>query len=382
MRTNPTWGQLDKSDEARRQKLAAALAKRDNIKIDSVPAGYAHLIDKAVDGFKVMKERQSADRMTNTTAEVFGINTPIAKQPSITPTKSEPKIDIVPTRKVAPEIEPMKKSDAGDLNFNLADLLDSGTEAQPAAKMMANALDSPAEAPVLPAEPMEPNKLAYTPAPQAIGAPEPIKLADAIEPPRPPADIPPQVDAFSAQNAFSEPTRASATLPGSGVNQQRVARILSSPVGPIVERVANETGYPVEKVATFVDVESSGNPNAKTGRYAGLLQLDSKKFGDQVYDPEFNLRQGIKGLQGEESRFANNYGRPPTVNETYMGHQQGEGGLRAHLSNPDAPAWQNMASTGEGRQKGEGWARQAIWGNVPNAMKAKFGSVDNITSKD
>ena len=39
-----------------------------------------------------------------------------------------------------------------------------------------------------------------------------------------------------------------------------------------------------------------------------------------------------------------------------------------------------MAATAEGQQKGEGWARTAIWGNVPSDLKWQFVSVDNLTS--
>jgi len=41
-----------------------------------------------------------------------------------------------------------------------------------------------------------------------------------------------------------------------------------------------------------------------------------------------------------------------------------------------------MLATGEGQQKGEAWAKKAIWGNIPDSEKAKFGSVDNVTSRD
>jgi hypothetical protein len=41
-----------------------------------------------------------------------------------------------------------------------------------------------------------------------------------------------------------------------------------------------------------------------------------------------------------------------------------------------------MFKTGEGQQKGAGWAKKAIWGNVPDDMKSQFGSVDNVTSQD
>jgi len=40
-----------------------------------------------------------------------------------------------------------------------------------------------------------------------------------------------------------------------------------------------------------------------------------------------------------------------------------------------------MYLTSEGQQKGEKWARKAIWGNVPADLKAKFkGGVEALTS--
>jgi hypothetical protein len=39
-----------------------------------------------------------------------------------------------------------------------------------------------------------------------------------------------------------------------------------------------------------------------------------------------------------------------------------------------------MHSTREGSDKGEKWSRLAIWGNVPDKDKARYGSVDNLTS--
>jgi hypothetical protein len=43
----------------------------------------------------------------------------------------------------------------------------------------------------------------------------------------------------------------------------------------------------------------------------------------------------------------------------------------------------NMANTAEGRQKGENWAKAAIWGNIPDQIKAQFpGGVNTVTSGD
>lgn len=147
------------------------------------------------------------------------------------------------------------------------------------------------------------------------------------------------------------------------------------------------TGLPADTLRKFVRIESGGDPNNRTGSYRGLLQLSPQEFakhggqGD-IFDPVQNLVAGAAKLKAESTGFAKQYGREPTASELYLMHQQGTGGAAAHWSNPDAPAWQNMASTAEGRSKGEDWAKQAIWGNVSDKLKAQFGSVDNITSRD
>ncbi len=78
------------------------------------------------------------------------------------------------------------------------------------------------------------------------------------------------------------------------------------------------------------------------------------------------LDSGARMYADRANWFQNKYGRAPTPTELYLTNQQGQGGIAAHLSNPDAPAWQNMYSTGEGQQKGAGWAKKAIWGQRPH----------------
>jgi hypothetical protein len=133
-------------------------------------------------------------------------------------------------------------------------------------------------------------------------------------------------------------------------------------------------------------IESGGNPNARTGSYKGLYQLSDQEFNDNgggnIYDPADNRRAAENKFSRESESFRQQYGRDPSGFELYMVHQQGPGGFAAHTSNPDAPAWQNMLSTAEGRQKGAGWAKQAIWGNVPDDVKRQFpGGVDSLTSR-
>jgi hypothetical protein len=160
---------------------------------------------------------------------------------------------------------------------------------------------------------------------------------------------------------------------------------LSPQIEDAIQRAARAQGVDPARLRAFVMIESGGNPNNRTGSYRGLLQLSPQEFskhGGQgsIFDVDANLNAGAIKLKAESADFERRYGRPPTAGEVYLQHQQGVGGAAAHLANPEKPAWQNMYSTAEGRQKGPGWARQAIWGNVPSDVRKQYGSVDNITS--
>lgn len=154
----------------------------------------------------------------------------------------------------------------------------------------------------------------------------------------------------------------------------------------IVEKHANRVGVDPTWLKKIMKIESGGNPANTTGSYKGLFQLSDKEFkagggSGNIYDPEQNTMAAANKLAREKLQFQQKYGREATLKDIYMIHQQGEGGFAAHMNNPNQPAWQSMLSTGEGRRKGEAWAKKAIWGNIPDQDKAKFGSVDNITSQ-
>ena len=159
-------------------------------------------------------------------------------------------------------------------------------------------------------------------------------------------------------------------------------------VSRILDNVAQMFNLPRELFHAFAKIESNYRPNAQTGRYKGVFQLSSseyKRYGGErgkIFDPKSNAVAFARKTQAESATFAQSYGRAPTMADLYMRHQQGIGGSAAHMANPQELAWKNMYSTAEGRQKGPGWSKKAIWGNLTPEAKKQFGNVNNVTSAD
>jgi len=160
---------------------------------------------------------------------------------------------------------------------------------------------------------------------------------------------------------------------------------MANPFTGLFDEAAKQHGLEPDWLSTFARIESGFNPNVRTGSYKGLFQLSDDEFGKHggqgnIFDPRANTFAAAAKLRRERDEFSAKYGRQPTAAEIYFIHQQGVAGAPAHWNNPSQPAWQSMLSTPEGQRRGPGWARQAIWGNVPNDVKAKYGSVDNLPS--
>jgi hypothetical protein len=135
-------------------------------------------------------------------------------------------------------------------------------------------------------------------------------------------------------------------------------------------------------------IESGGNARARKGSYHGVYQLSRNIFREyggrgDIYNVHENTGVAARKLGSQQAAFFRSYGRQPTAAELYLIHQQGGGGAAMHLANPDAPAWKNLLRTKEGKSKGPGWARLAIWGNVPRDQRKMFpGGVDSVTSRE
>ena len=183
------------------------------------------------------------------------------------------------------------------------------------------------------------------------------------------------------------PTAIPPVAPAAPASPRARVPSFSAPVNSAIDTAAQRYGLDPAMLRTFARIESSGNPGPEsdTGKYKGLFQISEAEFrklgGTDIYDPVQNADVAAKKLAAEAVAFKNAVGRDATPFDLYMVHQQGIAGYPAHLANPNAPAWQNMLSTGEGQQKGPNWSKMAIWKNVPDDLKRKFGSVENVTSQ-
>jgi hypothetical protein len=152
-----------------------------------------------------------------------------------------------------------------------------------------------------------------------------------------------------------------------------------------IEQAAMLFDVDVGMMKAFAKIESGYNPRAKTGSYKCLFQLSDSEFakywrGD-IYDIRDCSIAAARKFATEAAEFEKDVGRKATAAELYCIHQQGYQGCAFHYAAPHQLAWKNMYLTSEGQEKGEAWARKAIWGNVPWDLKNKIkGGVEALTS--
>ena len=152
-----------------------------------------------------------------------------------------------------------------------------------------------------------------------------------------------------------------------------------------IEQAATIFDVDVQMMMAFAKIESGYNPKAKTGSYKCLFQLSDWEFGKywkgDIYDIRDCSIAAARKFATEAEQFEKDVGRKATAAEIYCIHQQGYQGCAFHYDAPQQLAWKNMYLTSEGQEKGEKWARKAIWGNVPSDIKNKIkGGVEALTS--
>ncbi len=152
-----------------------------------------------------------------------------------------------------------------------------------------------------------------------------------------------------------------------------------------IEQAAMLFDVDIRMMKAFARIESGYNPKVTTGKYKCLFQLSNWEFakywrGD-IYDIRDCSIAAARKLATEAAEFEKDVGRRATAAEIYCIHQQGYQGCSFHYAAPHQLAWKNMYLTVEGQERGEAWARKAIWGNVPSDIKDQIkGGVETLTS--
>lgn len=152
-----------------------------------------------------------------------------------------------------------------------------------------------------------------------------------------------------------------------------------------IEQAAMLFDVDIRMMKAFARIESGYNPMVTTGKYKCLFQLSEWEFakywrGD-IYDIRDCSIAAARKLATEAAQFEKDVGRRATAAEIYCIHQQGYQGCSFHYAAPHQLAWKNMHLTAEGQDRGEAWARKAIWGNVPSDIKDQIkGGVEALTS--
>jgi hypothetical protein len=152
-----------------------------------------------------------------------------------------------------------------------------------------------------------------------------------------------------------------------------------------IEQAAMLFDVDIRMMKAFARIESGYNPKVTTGKYKCLFQLSNWEFakywrGD-IYDIRDCSIAAARKFATEAAEFERDVGRRATAAEIYCIHQQGYQGCSFHYAAPHQLAWKNMYLTAEGQERGEAWARKAIWGNVPSDIKDQIkGGVETLTS--
>src|SRR5215469_4284758 len=159
------------------------------------------------------------------------------------------------------------------------------------------------------------------------------------------------------------------------------------PIGTPVEEIkrASEVfGLDFNFMKAVAKFESDFDPKQRTGSYVGLFQLSKYEFAVYGSGDIFNARDSAIAAAYKFATaamlFELSTHKKATFSDLYLIHQQGMSGAEAHVNHPDRIAWKSMCATEEGKEKGEGWCKRAIWENTLPEVKRVWKSVENLTS--
>ena len=126
-------------------------------------------------------------------------------------------------------------------------------------------------------------------------------------------------------------------------------------IADIIRAEADRVGLDPVLLLVIAELESGGDPASCTGSDCGVFQLGRAEFrrygGGDIFDARDNARAAADMIADQVDDFRAEHGRDPTWTEVYLTHQQGRGGLTAHVADPERLAWRSMWSTAEGRAR-------------------------------
>ena len=147
----------------------------------------------------------------------------------------------------------------------------------------------------------------------------------------------------------------------------------ASVIGQITA-AAQATGVDLSHALTTAHLESGMGQAADTpgSQYRGIYQLNGEDYRRAgTTDP---VLAGVRLLAMDKAAAERILGRSMSLPEAYMTHVFGVGGGPALLASPPGQsAVDAMLGTAEGREKGLGWAQQAIRGNMTPGMVQQYG---------
>lgn len=144
---------------------------------------------------------------------------------------------------------------------------------------------------------------------------------------------------------------------------------LDPAIAAIIAQAAERYGQDPSYLQRQAIIESGGrpgaqNPNSSAGGLFQFIDSTAKDYGlSNKFDPVAASDAAARLARDNGAVLAKALGRAPTPGELYLAHQQGSGGARGLLTNPDAPAASIVG-------------RKAVLGNggSPNDTAAQFAS--------
>lgn len=121
---------------------------------------------------------------------------------------------------------------------------------------------------------------------------------------------------------------------------------MSAEIKDLIRRQALASGLDPNIMVRIAQIESGFNPNKKNpnSSASGLFQFinrTGRQYGlTNPFDAEQNTAAAMRFTSDNVKGLKRMLGRDPTPGEIYLAHQQGLGGAKQLLANPDAPAVQ------------------------------------------